>query len=191
MGDAAPDAAPDGPPNGREPPPEPPPEPGEVARTTAQLRSQHRQEASTLQLSLDRITAVIGWPGFAALLTGAMAVWIGGNLAAARLGFRPIDPPPFAYLQGFASIGALLVAALILTTQRREDRLADHRSQLIMELSVANDQKVAKIIALMEEARRDNPAISDRVDDQAAAMATPSDTDAVLEAIKELRDDLA
>ena len=112
------------------------------------------------------------------------------NLVAARLGFAPFDPAPFACLQGAASIGALLVATLILTTQRREDRLADHRAQLILELSIANDQKIAKIIGLLEESRRDNPAITDRVDDQAAAMSNPSDTEAVLAAIKELRDDI-
>ena len=82
------------------------------------------------------------------------------------------------------------MATLILTTQRREDRLADHRAQLILELSIANDQKIAKIIGLLEESRRDNPAITDRVDDQAAAMSNPSDTEAVLAAIKELRDDI-
>ena len=99
------------------------------------------------------------------------------------------DWPPFAGLEFVAAIGALLIAALILTTQRREDQLADFRSQLILELSISNDQKIAKIIELLEESRRDNPEIVDRVDDQAAAMSTPSDTEAVLEAIKVLRDD--
>ena len=162
----------------------------EVARSAGQLRVAHRLEAGVLQQALDRLTAVIGWPGFVVLLGLTMVGWVGGNLVAARLGFAPFDPAPFACLQGAASIGALLVATLILTTQRREDRLADHRAQLILELSIANDQKIAKIIGLLEESRRDNPAITDRVDDQAAAMSNPSDTEAVLAAIKELRDDI-
>ena len=83
----------------------------------------------------------------------------------------------------------MLMVALILTSQRREDQLADDRAQLILELSISNDQKIAKIIQLLEESRRDNPAITDRIDDQAAAMATPADTDAVLSAIKELREE--
>lgn len=163
----------------------------EVAHTTAQLRTVHRLEASLLQQALDRLTAIIGWPGFVALLSLTILAWIAANLAMVKLGFSPVDPPPFAWLQTVSSTGALMVAVLILTTQRREDTLADHRAQLILELSISNDQKIAKIIGLLEESRRDNPAITDRIDDQAAAMSTPSNTDAVLEAIKELRDDIA
>ena len=169
----------------------PPLDAPEVAYTTAQLRAMHRQEASTLQQALDHLTAIVGWPGFVALLSLMIFAWIAVNLVVAHLGFSPVDPPPFVGLQGMASTGALLVAALILTTQRREDKLADHRAQLILELSISNDQKVSKIIGLLEESRRDNPAITDRIDDEAAAMATPSDTEAVLETIKEIRNDVA
>jgi uncharacterized membrane protein len=167
------------------------PDATEVAHTTAQLRAMHRQEASTLQQALDHLTAFVGWPGFVALLSLTILAWIVANLAVAQLGFSPVDPPPFVGLQGVASTGALLVAALILTTQRREDKLADHRAQLILELSISNDQKIAKIIGLLEESRRDNPEMADRIDDEAAAMSTPSDTQAVLEAIKEIRNDVA
>ena len=157
-------------------------DPAEIGQTTARLRQAHRLEASLLQHAVDRATAVIGWPGFVVVLSLAMCGWIGVNLMMAR----PFDPPPFAALATAMSGGALVVAALILTTQRREDKLADYRAQLILELSIANDQKIAKIIELLEESRRDNPAISNRIDDQAQAMSTPSDATAVLEAIKEM-----
>ena len=159
-----------------------------MGQTTAHLRHVHHQDAGALQHGLDRVTAVIGWPGFVALLVLAMAVWIAGNLAAGALGLAAIDPPPFFWLQLVASAGALVAACLILTTQRREDRLADHRGQLLLELAIANDQKIAKIIELIEESRRDNPAISNRVDAEAATMATPSNPAEVLEVIRELND---
>ena len=163
-------------------------DPAEVGRTTAELRSAHRRETGLLQLALDRVTAVIGWPGFAVLLVLAMAGWIAANLLLARLGHTAPDPPPFLAMANAATAGALVVVVLILSTHRREDRLADHHAQLILELSIANDRKIAKIIDLLEEARRDNPAISNRIDDQAAAMATPSDAAAVLLAIRELNE---
>ncbi len=169
----------------------PGPEIVEVAHTTAQLRAAHRQETSLLQKGLDRLTAVIGWPGFVPLLILSIISWVLGNLAAPRLGWRAPDPPPFVWLTAAMSTGALVLGALILTTQRREDRLADQRAQLVLELSISNDQKIAKIVGLLEESRRDNPAIANRIDAQAAAMSTPSDTHAVLEAIKELRDDMS
>jgi len=156
-----------------------------AAQATAQLNAQHREETSALQHGVDRLTAVAGRPAFVAALASGIAIWITANLLMAGLGFRPVDRPPFSLLQGAASTGALLVAALILTTQRREDQLANHRAQLIMELSILNDRKIAKIIELLEEGRRDNPALSDRVDSQATAMSTPSDAHAVMQAIKE------
>ena len=117
-------------------------------------------------------------------------MWVGGNLAAPWLGLEPIDPAPFVWLELVTATSALVVAALILTTQRREDKLADNRAQLILELAISNDQKIAKIVGLLEESRRDNPNLVNRVDDEADAMSTPSDTEAVLEAIKDLRTDL-
>lgn len=162
----------------------------EMAHATAQLRATHRQETGLLQQTHDRFTAVIGWPGFVVILMAAVLTWVLGNLAAQWFGLVCPDPPPFVWLQTATSTGALVLAALILTTQRREDKLADYRAQLILELTISNDQKNAKIVALLEEGRRDNPAIVDRIDDQADAMSVPCDTDAVLEAIKELRADI-
>ncbi len=162
----------------------------DVAWATSQLHAEHRQETSALQGGVDKLTAVVGQPGFVAVLAALIVAWVLANLAAAGLGLRPADPPPFSWLQGAASTGALIMATLILTTQRREDQLANHRAQLILELTVVNDQKASKIIELLEEYRRDNPAVSDRVDDTAAAMSTPSDTGAVLGAIKEIQENL-
>jgi uncharacterized membrane protein len=162
----------------------------DIAQATAQLRAGHRQETTALQQAVDRVTAIVGRPSFVAALAAAVVVWIGSNLLAARLGLKAPDTPPFPWLQGVSSTIALLVASLILTTQRREDQLAGHRSQLILELAVVGDQKLSKVIELLEEVRRDNPAIPDRVDDQATAMSTPADTRAVLEAIKVVQDDI-
>jgi uncharacterized membrane protein len=73
---------------------------------------------------------------------------------------------------------------LILTTQRREDELASRREQMTLELAILNEQKSAKIIALLEEFRRDDPNLPDRVDHHAAALSTAADTEAVMEAIE-------
>ena len=82
------------------------------------------------------------------------------------------------------------MTVLILTTQRREDEMAGHREQLTLELAILSEQKSAKIIALLEELRRDNPMIRDRHDAEAEALSTPADPNSVLEAIKESREEL-
>jgi hypothetical protein len=75
--------------------------------------------------------------------------------------------------------------ALNLSTQRRDDELASYREQLTLELAILGEQKSAKIIELLEELRRDDPTIRDRIDHDAAAMSAPADPQAVLDAIKD------
>jgi uncharacterized membrane protein len=158
--------------------------PDAAAQMTAKISAAHKQETSTQQKLVDHFTWLAGKPGFVLVLACVMVGWGAGNIAAAHLGHKAIDPPPFVLLQGVMTMVTLLIASVILSTQRREDQLVSHRSQLELELIISSDQKSSKIIELLEEARRDNPAIANRIDDQAVAMSEPADTLAVLKAIK-------
>ena len=151
----------------------------------AKLHADHRQQTGSLQRLVERLTAWIGRPRFIAGLTAVVIVWIGGNLLAPRLGMQSWDEAPFAWLQGALGLLALYVTVLILTTQRREDQLAGYREQLTLELAILSEQKSAKIIALLEEMRRDSPTLRNRVDEEAAAMSVAADPQTVLDAIKE------
>ena len=160
----------------------------DTLQAIAKLHADHRQGAGKLQRTVERLTALIGRPLFIALLTAAVAVWTCGNLAMAAAGVGAWDPPPFNWLQGGLGLLALYVTVLILTTQRREDQLAGYREQLTLELAILGEQKSAKIIALLEEIRRDSPTLLNRVDEEAAAMSVAADPQAVLDAIKESED---
>ncbi len=138
-----------------------------------------------MQRMVERSTALIGRPRFIAGLTVVIALWIAVNSLVPATGGTAWDAPPFVWLQGCLGLLALYVTVLILTTQRREDQLAGYREQLTLELAILAEQKSAKIIALLEEMRRDSSTLHNRVDDQAAAMAIPADPQAVLDAIKE------
>jgi uncharacterized membrane protein len=157
----------------------------ETIRSIARLHAEHHQNATPLQRAVDRITALLGRPGFIGVLTIMVVGWISLNLLAAALGYRPIDPPPFPWLEGVVSLASLYMVVLILVTQRREDQLAQLREQLNLELAILSEQKTAKVIELLEESRRDNPLIHNRVDQEADVMAKPADPKTVLEAIKE------
>lgn len=157
----------------------------ETIQAIAKLHADHRDEAGLLQRMVERLTAWIGRPEFIAAMTAAVILWIAGNLVAGQSGAVPWDEPPFAWLQGSLGLLALYVTVLILTTQRREDQLASYREQLTLELAILSEQKSAKIIALLEEMRRDSPVLKNRVDKEAAAMAVAADPQAVLDAIKE------
>jgi uncharacterized membrane protein len=157
----------------------------EAIRSIAQLHARHHQNATPLQRVVDRTTDLLGRPRSIGVLTIIAAGWISLNLLAAALSYRPIDPPPFPGLGLAVSLVSLYIVVLILVTQRREYQLAQLREQLTLELAILSEQKTAKVIQLLEESRRDNPLIRDRVDQQAEAMAQPADPQSVLDAIKE------
>lgn len=161
---------------------------GHVAETVdaiAEVHREHYREASWLQRASDAFVGVIGRPGVILGFFAAVLAWIGINLWLARAGAAAADPPPFAALELFATLAALAMGMLILATQRREDVLAEKRSQLTLELALLNETKSAKIISLLEELRRDSPALDDRVDPESDAMSTPTDPQSVLAAIQD------
>jgi uncharacterized membrane protein len=162
----------------------------ETIRSVARLHAEHHENATPLQRAAARITALLGRPQFIGVLTVIAASWISLNLLAAALGYHPIDPPPFSWLGGAVSLVSLYMVILILATQQREYQLAQHREQLTLELAILSEQKTAKVIQLLEESRRDNPLIRNRVDQEAEAMALPADPQSVLDAIKDTHADV-
>jgi uncharacterized membrane protein len=159
----------------------------ETHRAMSRLDSEHQERATRMQRWTEQLTRFIGQPIFLAALCIAVVLWILGNFAAMKIFHRAFDPPPFNSLQVAASVLALLFTVLILSTQRREDELADRRERLTLHLAVLTEQKTAKAIELLEEMRRDAPALRDRHDDQAAAMAQASGPQTVLDAIEAYR----
>jgi uncharacterized membrane protein len=165
--------------------------PAEPVQTISDLPARHYRAATPIQRLLDGVVAKLGHPLFLLLLTLTVGLWVLLNLTMQWRGLAPIDAPPFEKLQVVMTVLAVYFTALILTTQHREDRLARHRDQLVLELAILGEHKMAKIIALLEELRRDNPLMEDRVDDTAAAMARPTDARAVLAVIEEVQKAIA
>jgi uncharacterized membrane protein len=159
------------------------PVPGHVETTVqkmAEMHGDHVRRASRLQKASETATSFMGRPLVAVVVLAGMAFWIGANLFAPQLGRRPLDPPPFAYLALIVSAMAFVMTILILVSQRRADVAAIQRSRLTLQLAAVSEQKIAKVIELLEEQRRENPALSDRTDSQAAEMSVASDPKQVL-----------
>lgn len=152
--------------------------------TIASVHREHARSTRPLQRLIERATAFLARPGLIAAMWLLVTGWIAWNGWSALRGARPLDPPPFGWLELAASLAGVALASLILATQRRENLLDEQRSQLILQLALQNDQKTAKLISLLEELRRDSPAIADRLDAESEAMSQPADTEVVLEAIQ-------
>jgi uncharacterized membrane protein len=73
----------------------------------------------------------------------------------------------------------------VLIRQHRMSVLAEHHAHLDLQVNLLAEQKSSKIIAMLEELRRDLPTVDDKPDREADEMAKPADPKAVLSAIEE------
>jgi len=155
-----------------------------AVQSVTQLHSEHRGKTTTSQRTINRIAALVGRPWFIGLIGLGLALWMLGNSSASRLGLEPIDPPPFVWLEMAATLFSLFLVVLLLAAQKHEDELNAHRDTLTLELSILSEHKIAKVIQLLEELRRDSPHVQDRDDPQAEQMAEPADAGSVLAAVR-------
>lgn len=162
----------------------------ETISTIAKLRAEHQENATVLQRVVDHMAKLLSRPWFIGAISIVVASWIGFNLISGTLGRHAVDPPPFAWLEGAISLTSLYMVILILASQKREDQLAHHREMLILELAILSEQKIAKVIQLMEESRRDNPVLRNRLDPEAETMGRAANTQSVLNAITEKPDSM-
>ena len=163
----------------------------ETIRSIAGLRAEHHANATQHQRIVDRITSVMGSANFIAALSVFAVGWVSLNGLAAAFGYRAFDPPPFAWLADAASLASLNLVILILTTKTGDDRLTQRLELLNLELSILSEQKIAKVVALLEELRQDSPHLHDRIDEVAEAMSQPADPQSVIDAINETRSESA
>ena len=163
----------------------------ETIQSIAGLNAEHHASGTHHQRVVDRITSLLGRASFIATLTAFVVSWVSLNCLALALGYRAPDPPPFAWLAGASSLASLYLVILILTTQSGDDRLTQRRELLNLELTILSEQKIAKVVALLEELRQDSPHLHNRVDELAEAMARPADPQSVIEAMKETRSESA
>ncbi len=149
------------------------------------MHAQAQQRIGTHQRFIERCTATLGQPRTIYLLLIAIAMWAVGNTLVAPA--APVghawDDPPFLWLQGAVGLYAAIMSTLVLITQTRQQRQAAHRSSLELQVNLTAEQKIAKLIELIEELRRDMPSVANRVDLQAETMAQAVDPQAVLTAL--------
>ena len=160
----------------------------ETVAAIARVHAEHHQQTVPLQRLLTRLTSGASHPLFVCVLLAGVGSWMVVNLLLPRFGLPAFDEFPFNLLQGAISLAGLVIASLILTTQRRDDELASYREQLTLELSIIAEQKTAKMIGLLEELRRDLPGVENRVDHEAEALSQSSDPELILAAIKDVHD---
>jgi uncharacterized membrane protein len=154
----------------------------QAVRSISALHSDHRGRASRWQRLANFMSGMITRPAFLVILLIAIVAWIGGNVGEVEFGKSAVDLPAFPWLQGAVGLFSLFVVMLVLVAQRHEDEINARREILTLEIAMMSERKIAKVIELLEELRRDSPHVADRLDLQANEMAQPVDSSSVIAA---------
>lgn len=148
------------------------------------IRERAQGRLTPEQRLIERLTARLGRPVTVVVILTVVSVWILWNSVGRLMGAHAVDPPPFFWLQGAVGLSALVMATMILITQNRQNREAEDRAHLDLEVNLWAEQKITKIIELIEELRIDLPDVRNRIDREVEAMKQPVDPHLVLAALE-------
>lgn len=161
---------------------------GQNIETISGFYTREAKKLTGSQRALETASGVIGRPLFVGCILIFVVLWTLANVYANRLGIIQFDAPPFFWLQGMVSLGALFTTTVVLIKQSRLARLEERRAHLEMQVNLLTEQKVTKLINLLEELRRDLPMVKDRHDAEAVALQQPTDPEQVLAALDARRE---
>lgn len=109
--------------------------------------------------------------------------WICSELV--QIGGFKWEIPRFNLHQEGLGVASLLISTGVLIYQTRQDKLAQERSHLTLQLNLLTEQKIAKLISLVEELRIDLPNVRNRQDIEAEEIQRIADPQALLNVLKE------
>jgi uncharacterized membrane protein len=160
--------------------------------SVAALYRREREAIGASRRGVELVGRFMGRPIYLVAIVALSSLWVIGNLIGHFWLRNSWDPPPFELLDGMMTFVALLTTTIVLITQNRLTKLEQQRAHLELQVNLLTEQKVTKLIWLIEELRRDLPMVKDRHDAHAAALQQPANTAEVLSAIDQVglaRDD--
>jgi uncharacterized membrane protein len=144
------------------------------------------EQMSPWQRRVERLGRFVARPSYIIGLLLCALSWIVFNLAAPVFDRRAFDPFPFPLLDGLLTFCALLTTTVVLITQGRQAKLEQQHTHLNLQVTLLTEQKVSKLIHLLEELRHDLPMVRDRHDAQANVLQQATNTAQVISAIEDV-----
>jgi uncharacterized membrane protein len=154
--------------------------------SVAALYRREREAIGASRRWVELVGRFMGRPIYLVAIVALSSLWVIGNLIGHFWLRNSWDPPPFELLDGMMTFVALLTTTIVLITQNRQTKLEQQRAHLELQVNLLTEQKVTKLILLIEELRRDLPMVKDRHDAHAAALQHPANTAEVLSALDQV-----
>lgn len=142
----------------------------ENIQAIVELHRRAENDISRQQRTIEDITNFLGRPTFLFIILTCVLLWIVVNLLLPKFGLPAFDPPPFTWLISLLTLGALLQTTMILITQNRADVMMERRTQLDLQVSLILDQKMSKLLALVDQLRQVHPDLENGTDPEVEAL---------------------
>lgn len=159
--------------------------------TIRKLSEERQKQFGTLHRPIERIFDFIARHVTLYVLLALVILWILSSLLEESFIHTSFDAPPFYALQGLLTGLSLFTTIIVLIVQSRQIKRAEQRAKLEFQVNLLAEQKITKLIALLEEQRRDSPFLKDRVDPEAARMQQGADPQSILSALEEIAEELS
>ena len=148
---------------------------------------------SGAQRVIERISRIFGSPAYFVFSVAFIIGWALVNAWGLHAGWRHVDPPPYSWLQGIVSSNALLLTVAVLIRQNRMAQMAEDRSHLDLQINLLTEQKVANMLALVDEVHRQLKNLhgtpAEEPSEHIEQMTKPADPHAILHAIQKKQDE--
>ena len=152
--------------------------------TIAEYCERNEAQVTTAQKLVEKVSLFLGSPSYFAVNILFIVCWLAWNSLAPVFDLNQVDEPPFYWLQGFVSLNAFIISTTVLIRQNRMSKLAERNAHLDLQISLLSDEKTSKLIAMLEEIRRESPNLMNKPDREAEELAKPADAPSVLSAIE-------
>jgi uncharacterized membrane protein len=146
-------------------------------------QDRYRQNSTAHQRGLDKVISVFSRSEFLYFLIGFFTIWWFCSYLSNRH-ILPADFPLFDLRDEGLDVAGLLISTGVLIYQTRQEQVSEERSHLMLQLNLITEQKIAKLISLVEELRTDLPNVRNRADLEAQIMQQAIDPQAILEVIQ-------
>jgi uncharacterized membrane protein len=153
--------------------------------TIVNHQERYQEKATTAQRSLEKIVSIFGTPEFLYFQVIFFITWeFCGYLV--DLNILPTTFPQFDLHEQWLDLASLFISTGVLVYENRQEKVNEERSHLMLQLNLITEQKIAKLISLVEELRTDLPNVQNRNDLEAESMKQATDPQIILEVIQKI-----
>jgi uncharacterized membrane protein len=148
---------------------------GTHSRILAEIHAEEIRAAPNSLLGIERLIRFVGRPWLAFAFAAFLAAWFVADEISIHVNGHAFVGPGFPSIGLTISLCSLSMTVLILIAENHQGMIAERRAQVTLQIALVSEQKIAKVIELLERLRHDDPNVPNRRDEEATRMSAATD----------------